>query len=463
MGDTSATMPAENTSLRETKQPSVSLMLRLVVWVVFLGLSLSASMFIASYSASPGTGTLIAFYSATAAAYLAVFAHCLMRFAYSRWPSWLLYTAGFGCLIVSRLADLVETLGLVSEPFREPLQLLGFAFLPVAAALLLIGAHASRDRRKGRTVAYFKVIFKVIVVMTATYLVWRAGLLIPIADWLTGMQVHPRLVEGVLSTTALLALLYRTYRLESKAHDEIVTPLCYWSAAMVMVAALSVATSYESQLMWWHGQALELAGTVALLGGLSLVNERAHRQSAEHMSNLEAMQEISWSLVGTSDLLELSSALAKAIADGFDANYVAVYVPGDNGEELAITANCGVEDHSIFVGKICSLRPDRRPGFHNGHTSRAFASGEIQVISDAFSDVEFLPWQVVAREDGIVISVPLPYDERVVGVVNLFIEGVRSVSCDKIRLLESVAAAVSPAIQSARSKLQEDVELPHAA
>jgi GAF domain-containing protein len=63
---------------------------------------------------------------------------------------------------------------------------------------------------------------------------------------------------------------------------------------------------------------------------------------------------------------------------------------------------------------------------------------------------------MVACEEGLVVSVPLPHQDRIIGVVNLFLAGVRSMDGARIKLLEAVAAAVSPAIENAIAKSEPD-------
>lgn len=442
----------------------ISLLTRLMGWVIALILGLSASLHLASTSNTPGTATIIAFHAATAAAYLAVFSHCLMRFAYSRWSSWLLYTAGFGCLMVARIGGLLNGFNVIEDVFlRDHLDLLWFALTPAATVLLLAGAHTSRDKINNRGIGLWRGSLRLVTVLTAALLVWEFGVGELLCAQMSAMHISPRLVVGALSAVAVLALLHRTYLLESTAHDEIVTPLCYWSVATVMGSALAMAIWNESQAPWWQVQGLEFAGTAALLIGLSRVNERAHRESAVHMSDLEAMQKISWSLVGAPDLSELSRAFARAVAEGFGASCVAVYLQGNSSDEMVVAATNGIDDPSVFVGKMCSLRPERRPGFHNGHTSRAYSSGEVQTVSETFSDVEFLPWQVVAREAGVVVSVPLPHADAVIGVVDIFVPGIQTIPTERVKLLEAVAAAVSPAIENARTRDESSDEILRAA
>jgi GAF domain-containing protein len=284
---------------------------------------------------------------------------------------------------------------------------------------------------------------------------WRAWAVGVVGEFLWAANLDPRLLAAIISVAALSALVYRAARLAASAPDEIVVPICYWATAMLLGALLSLVAWRQPEAFWWQVRGLELFGCCALLGGLSLGNERAHRRAAEQMAELEALQSISWSLVGAPSVAGLAGALSRAMAQSFDAAAVAVYLRGETDEDMVIAGVSGVEDDLVRVGATCSLRPDRRPGFHNGHTARALASGDLQVLPEILSDVEFLPWRVVAREEGTVISVPLPYQERFIGVVNLFLVGVRRISQSRLRLLETVAAAVSTAIEHARHTEEE--------
>jgi GAF domain-containing protein len=160
-------------------------------------------------------------------------------------------------------------------------------------------------------------------------------------------------------------------------------------------------------------------------------------------------------LVGTSTIDEITSGLARAVSDSFGATAAAVYLASGEESQLVISATHGMDEDTVFPGKICSLKPAHRPGFHNGHTSRAYVSGEVQVVPELFSDVEFLPWRMVAQNEGIVVSVPIPYQGETLGVMNIFVAGVKSIPDSRIRLLEATAAAVSPAIENARLRSGE--------
>jgi hypothetical protein len=180
-----------------------------------------------------------------------------------------------------------------------------------------------------------------------------------------------------------------------------------------------------------------------------VINEWSHKCTAEEKSHHQTMQRVSWALVGASTLHDLTASLCKALRLSFAAAHVAVYVPGEDEYEMVVAAAVGIDEPSVGTGRKCSLKPDRRPGFHCGHTARAYASGETQIIDVLYSDAEFLPWRTVAREDGIVVSVPMKSQGRVVAVASLFVPGVDNITPSQGKLLESIAVAVSPSIAEA--------------
>jgi|GEM_PF-3565009 hypothetical protein len=425
---------------------TIKLVLRLVLWVGFLGTGAALSLVFPSLS-SAGHPTMIIFRSAIAAVYLSVFVHCLLRFANSRWASWLFYTAGFGFLAFFGAVRLVFEAGILTDPFfKESIGLFDAAVLSLAVILLIAGAHSVRARIHGHKAGAWKNYLAGSLAILACALAARAGAGSVLNRLLISLDIQPVLAVYGVSVTALAVLMHRTCKLQASAHDEVISPISYWAAAMTVSVGLRMSAAGINQMDIWQANAVELAAAMSLILGLSLVNERAHRVAGEQMADLAAMQGISWSLVGSSDVNGLTNALAKALKDGFSARHVAVYLPGRDDGEMVIAAVYGIEDESVAPGRICSLKPARRPGFHNGHTARAYISGESQVVSEVFSDVEFLSWRTVAREQGMVVSVALPYEDRIIGVINLFFAEVDRISESRIRLLESVAAAVSPAI-----------------
>jgi hypothetical protein len=111
-----------------------------------------------------------------AAAYLTVFAHCLMRLVYSRLPSWLLYTTGFCGLSCMGILGVVGNTHLMADDLqREWLDVFRSALIPGSAALLLFAAHASRIRAREHRTGIWKTYLRVALFVVAIVLVWKSG------------------------------------------------------------------------------------------------------------------------------------------------------------------------------------------------------------------------------------------------------------------------------------------------
>ncbi len=422
---------------------------RLVVWGACLGLLVGASAVLLP-DWTVGSYARAVFYTAAVVGYLTIFTHCLMRLIYSKWSSWFLYTIGFGGLSASRLLGVIISLCLLPDSIdKDVIELLRSALVPASIAVLVAAAHALRSRSKGNS-GIWKTYVLLTLIVIALSLAWRSGLGRYLTYAIVSSQLEPQLLISITTLPAILTLLHLTHRMSKSEHDEIVAPVCYWSVAMSIGAIIALVLWNRPEILAAQTRGVELAGLAAMLFGLSLENERAHREASAQMSDLEAMQKISWSLVGAGNLSELTAAFASAISEGFGARSVVIYLQGGEPDELLVSAVTGIDDteSNIKTGNRYSLKPERRPGFHCGHTARAYASGEIQYVSEVFSDVEFLPWRIVARENGLVVSVPLPYQGKTIGVVNLFMPGVKILSNARARLLESIAAAISPAIEN---------------
>ncbi len=170
------------------------------------------------------------------------------------------------------------------------------------------------------------------------------------------------------------------------------------------------------------------------------------------LEEMEALHEISWSLVGAVSFSELVTLFANRVRDRIGASIVAVYLADETGESLEVAAVSGPDICLQSLGATYKVvSGERWPGFHSGHTARAFTTKELQVALDVFVDVELVPWRIIAREDGCAVSVPLVDKGEAAGVLNLYFSDRRQVSAQRLKLLRTVAAAATPAIQNARS------------
>ena len=451
----------DSDAARAEKPSKLNLMLRLGIWGAVLAAVAVPSTFFDASVPSPGQTCRTAFFAATAVAYLVVFLHCLVRLLYSRWPSWFLFTIGYGAMALAGVSGVVAASRFGQTPLvRDYLDLTRLGMVPMSSVVLLAAAYASRARARGNRFGSWKAYVKVILASLVLVVGWKFHAFDMIGNLIGATSINAWLAIEACSALSLAVLILRTRRIVLTNSDEIVVPTAHWAVAVLIGRAFSLVGYQLHTDMWWQIAGLELAGIAALLVGLGLANERAHRAASEKMAELQAMQQVSWSLVGAANIADLSSALAEAVSENFQASAAAIYLPGEKEDELVIAAVCGIDDPTVSVGKSCSMRPDRRRGFHSGHTARAYVSGMVQMTEDIYSDVEFLPWRSVAKENGIVVSVPLPFRERTIGVVNLFLAGVESLADAQVELLESIAAAASPSIENARlrSEISERIE-----
>jgi hypothetical protein len=332
--------------------------------------------------------------------------------------------------------------------------------LPLAGvALIVFTGRIARAKARGQRCPAWKTYGRVLLSLIVLTVAWRVGALGRLSDVMCQASAESRLAVAIGMMGMLGAFIFGARKAGRVECDEISGPLLYWMTAMMIGSVATCAFWREPQTVVLQVRTLEIVAITALLVGLSSVGERRQREATEKMGDLDAMQKISWSLVGAATLNDICSAFATAISEGFGDSPVVVYLAEEGNLDLTIAAAAGMDDSTVFVGKKCSLRPERRPGFHCGHTARAFASGSVETTSDIFSDAEFMPWRAVAKHDGLVVSVPLPHKGRVVGVVNLFLSGVSTLGEGRKKLLQSVAVSVSPAIENARLQPDEQVEL----
>lgn len=218
-------------------------------------------------------------------------------------------------------------------------------------------------------------------------------------------------------------------------------------------AALSRALSSARFDCWWVcGQVLFLESWLVFVGVGSVENAVAHKERADRLDEMEALHDISWALVGAKTVRELVNLLANTVREKLGAAIVAVYLADEARESLEVAAISGPEICLKSLGaRYRLLSTDRRPGFHSGHTARAFTTKEVQVAADVFVDVELVPWRIIARENGCAVSLPLIDKGEACGVLNLYFSDQRLLSPQRLRLLRTIAAAAGPAIENARS------------
>jgi GAF domain-containing protein len=201
-----------------------------------------------------------------------------------------------------------------------------------------------------------------------------------------------------------------------------------------------------------------------LLIGMNRENGRLCTRAQDKMGELEAMYVVSWELIGRGTMEGLAQGFADALTEHLQASHSAVFLYEQDQDSLRLAAVSG-EDMPFASGKAYPIAQERRPGFHSGHTAKAFRENRVVVVPSIFADVEFLPWQLLAKHEGMIVSVPMSDVEGTLGVYNLFFPGQEKIPEEKLRLYQTIAASAGAAIRHAQTKQVSDPlpEAQHAA
>jgi GAF domain-containing protein len=199
--------------------------------------------------------------------------------------------------------------------------------------------------------------------------------------------------------------------------------------------------------------ALSSVAWLLMVSGFAAENAIMQRDVQDRLQELDALDQVSWSIVGAGSVRDLLDMFARTHHDQLGAKVAAIYLVDAAGENLELFAISGPNDCPGTVGKTYPIQSaDRRPGFHTGHTVKALLTKEVQIANDVFVDVEFVPWRLIASDDGCAVSLPLVTGGDAIGVVNLYFGDCRQVTRQRLRLLATISGAAAPAIASARGR-----------
>ncbi|MDO8682037.1 MAG: GAF domain-containing protein [Armatimonadota bacterium] len=277
-------------------------------------------------------------------------------------------------------------------------------------------------------------------------------------SWLAtnGKAIATLVVSGPYMIAAFLCLLATSAfaRRGTVSSDRLTKVVCLWLLPMALGCGVRAVSINPSPNLWWQAHLLDMVAALVIATGINIDSAQADAKSTERFTALEAMHQISWSLAGAASLPGMMSAFVEVLARTTGARLVALYLLDDSAAVLRLEAVFGDDYGYLNVGAEYSLEPQPRPGFHNGHTARALKERRTQVVQDVNGDVEFLPWQCVALRNGWVVSVPLQRREGPIGTLNLYLEQEKTVIPERLHLLETMAALVTPAIESRRNTLE---------
>lgn len=267
----------------------------------------------------------------------------------------------------------------------------------------------------------------------------------------------PATMINLLCEGAVVALIITSlvghYRRYQEDNDRIPAIVCCFFVPGLLALLFRAAADWRFDNLWIVSQAGAAIAWLVLITGFGVVNAVAQDESQERLNELEALHDISWSIVGAGTLRELLDLFADALRNKLDAKIVAVYLAEDTGEKLEVAAARGPEGYPANVGtQYACVSANRFPGFHSGHSAKAFLTKQLQTAREVFVDVELVPWRIIAEEQGAAVSLPLVEQSESIGVLSLYFSDHRQITQHRIKLLSTIAAAAAPAIENARKR-----------
>ena len=375
--------------------------------------------------------------------------------SHERWM--LLATIAFSGLMLGGLA---HTLSLTTFDDLSVIALQYFFIWKIAAAGLLIAGALSMAvgseqnyRRRGAYALSIAIVlvFCISAVIFGLEKSWpRIEYLVPSA--MTAMAArldafHPAdiLYLAVLAA-AVLAFARRYIRHEDVFSSGITAFLLF--AAAAQSASFVVSTDYS--MFWWVSHALWICGLSVLLVRLGSEFGELYAHAHARIEHLEAVHYLSTRLSNTLELSVVLRALVSDMADMLSARLASVMLADEDNGSLTTVASHGLPEEPLRPNRPQKMKGSGHAGFYSGHTVRAFNEKCVCVVDDVHTDVEFVPWKLLARRDGYTISVPLIYQETAIGVLNLFFEKHVPINNERIRLYQTLASAGAVAIANAQ-------------
>jgi len=227
-------------------------------------------------------------------------------------------------------------------------------------------------------------------------------------------------------------------------------------AYFLMPCALSLTcraiASWGAMDLGTMGHLLGMVSWVVLAAGFGIDAAIGQAEVSDRLDELTALHQVSWSVVGARDAQEMLQVFAGTLRSKLHAAVVSVYLATNGGEGLRVAAAYGPSGPCDNVGnQYPVVSTSRFPGFHTGHSAKAFTTGEAQIVRDVFVEVELVGWRIIGRDDGCAISLPLTDQEGTLGVLALYFSDHRQLTEPRIKLLTTLASAAAPAIRSANA------------
>lgn len=313
----------------------------------------------------------------------------------------------------------------------------------IAGALFVMSRRVPGTTRQGRRLRTIRRLAT--IGMTTTALPLISSLCIVRVLFLT-----PNLLSALALAAAgsvILAMVQCCRRQPDEKSPGVIPYFLAACALSLAYRAMAVAGLVEVSAI---SDLLGMVSWIVLASGFGIEVATGQAEITSRLEELETMHQVSWSVVGTRDAFELLSVFASTLREKLDAGVVCVYLAGANNETLKVAAAYGSCGPCDSMGKEYPIvSTSRFPGFHTGHSAKAFTTGEVQIARDVFVEVELVPWRIIGRDDGCAISLPLTDEEGTLGVLALYFHDHNHLTQSRIKLLTTLASAAAPAIRNA--------------
>lgn len=426
---------------------------RLLIWgAVVAGLSVAAGLGIGDYVPAKGVEAAVATFAGVTA--FAACVYCLAVFALERSLRALFAATAFSTLGAGAVLGAVADLG--GRGLRT-YDWIGLSAQLLAALLFAGQAHAcTKWRSANRLQSVGQLLLAAVAVSAYPLLVSPCALntgLLPVLGGFAYSAEFSNLARTTLVVVSIVLIVHAlilSHRRYMTQADGLSGLVCYFYVSMAIGLLFQLGSSERFDR--WYTMCQVAMGTswLVLAVGSGIENAFSHKEADCRLEELETLHDVSWSLVGAGTLTELLNLFVSTLVNKLGARIAAVYLDA-GGSSLELAAICG-SDEAKPGTRYPLVATGPYPGFHSGHTARAFVSREIQVANDVFVDVELVPWRIVAADDGCAASIPLADHDVCIGVLDVYFSDASQLTTSRLRLLATIAAAATSAIEYALSK-----------
>lgn len=254
----------------------------------------------------------------------------------------------------------------------------------------------------------------------------------------------------VLALAAFTTALIMNIRAHMKSNDTISYGISLCLLFMTASQALLLDSATRNDLSWWLSHVMNFIGMLVFLSKLGGEFVVSFVQAKERIEELEAMHSITSQLSQTLDLRVVLLSFTNETATMLSARFASVMLADHEGKTLSTFCTHGLPNSPLSFGCPQEVEGSGRPGFYSGHTARAFRDKQICMVDDVYTDVEFVPWKILAENEGSVVSVPLVFQGVALGVLNLFFDKHIAVNDEKIKLLQTLGSSAAVSIANAQ-------------